>query len=277
MSGIVVAAIAPHGAIAVAELCTEDELAVACTTRAGLEELGRRFETAAPETVVVLTPHNVHIEGAMAVIVAGTLEGVVGENGREISMTSPVDVALALAILDDLERAGISATSVSYGGNRTAEASMPMDWGALIPLWFMGGRAEPPVSVVLVSPARDLPAESHVAAGRVIAEAAARAGKRVGLIASADHGHAHDPDGPYGFDPASAVYDRRIVEIVRENRLERLLEIDSAFVAEAQADSWWQMLVLHGATGGAFEAELLSYEAPTYFGMLCASFTPKAS
>jgi aromatic ring-opening dioxygenase LigB subunit len=277
VSGIVVAAIAPHGGIAVAELCDEAELGVAAATRAGFEELGRRFAAAAPETIIVLTPHNVHIEGALAVIVAGTLEGVVGENGREISMTAPVDIGLAESLLASLERADLPATPVSYGGNRPAEASMPMDWGALIPLWFMGGRAQPPVPVVLISPARDLPGETHVAAGRVIAETAAAAGKRVGLIASADHGHAHDPDGPYGFDPASAVYDRQIVEIVGSNRLEELLAIDPAFVAEAQADSWWQMLVLHGATDGGFEAELLSYEAPTYFGMLCAAFTPRAS
>ena len=152
-----------------------------------------------------------------------------------------------------------------------------MDWGALIPLWYMGGRSEPPVRVVLVSPARDLPAETHVAAGRMIALTAAEAGKRVALIASADHGHAHDADGPYGFDPASAVYDEQIVELVRGNRLDGLLGIDADFVAEAQADSWWQMLVLHGAVGDAFEVELLSYEAPTYFGMLCASFTPRVS
>ena len=130
---------------------------------------------------------------------------------------------------------------------------------------------------MLISPARDLPGEVHVAAGRVIAATAAASGKRVGLIASADHGHAHDPDGPYGFDPASAVYDEQIVALVRENRLEGLLEIEPDFVATAQADSWWQMLVLHGAAGGGFDAELLSYEAPTYFGMLCAAFTPKAS
>jgi len=277
MSGIVVAAIAPHGGIAVAELCDESELETAAATRAGLEELGRRFADAKPEAVVVLTPHNVHVDGAMAVIVAGKLEGVVGEEGREIALTAPVDVELALSLLDDLERACIPSIGISYGGNRPAEASMPMDWGALIPLWYMGGRAEPPTPVVLVSPARDLPPEVHVAAGRVIAETAASSGKRVALIASADHGHAHDPTGPYGFDPASAAYDRQIVELVRENRLAGLLEIDPGFVAEAQADSWWQMLVLHGATADAFAAELLSYEAPTYFGMLCASFTPRAS
>ena len=207
LSGIVVAAIAPHGGIAVAELCDESDLDVAVATRTGLEELGRRFDTAAPDTVVVLTPHNVHVDGSFAVIVAGRLEGVVGEGGREIALTSPVDLDVSLALLDRLARAGIPATAVSYGGNRQAEASMPMDWGALIPLWYMGGRAKHPPEVVLVSPARDLPGSVHVDAGRVVAETAAASGKRVALIASADHGHAHDPGGPYGYDPASAVYD----------------------------------------------------------------------
>jgi aromatic ring-opening dioxygenase LigB subunit len=277
VSGVVVAGIAPHGGIAVAELCTEAELDVAARTREGLEELGRRFQAAAPETIVVLTPHNVHIAGSMAVIVAGRLEGELDEDGRRIALSSPVDVELSLALLDNLTRARIPATGVSYGGNRPTEASMPMDWGALIPLWYLGGRLEPPPQVVLVSPARDLPAEMHVASGRVIAETAAASGRRVGLIASADHGHAHDPAGPYGFDPASAEYDRQIVEIVQANRLEDLLGMDPAFVVEAQADSWWQMLALHGATNGAFAAELLSYEAATYFGMLCAEFRPTAS
>jgi aromatic ring-opening dioxygenase LigB subunit len=277
VSGIVVAAIAPHGGIAVAELCAEEELAVAAATRAGLEELGRRFAAAAPDTIVVLTPHNVHIDESLAVIVAGRLEGVVGDAGREIALTSQVDVDLALGLLHELDAAGIPATAVSYGGNRPTEASMPMDWGALIPLWYMGGRAEPAPRIVLVSPARGLPGHVHVAAGCAVARTAAASGKRVALIASADHGHAHDAAGPYGFDPASAVYDRQIVELVRVNALSGLLEIDPGFVAAAQADSWWQMLVLHGAVGDGFDVELLSYEAPTYFGMLCAAFTPTAS
>ena len=97
-----IGAIAPHGGIAVAELCDESELAVAAATRAGLEELGRRFAAAAPETIVVLTPHNVHLDGSLAVIVAGRLEGVVGEAGREIALTSPVDVDLSLALVRGL-------------------------------------------------------------------------------------------------------------------------------------------------------------------------------
>jgi hypothetical protein len=36
------------------------------------------------------------------------------------------------------------------------------------------------------------------------------------------------------------------------------------------------MLMLEGALGeGGWSAEILSYEAPTYFGMLCAAYEPR--
>ena len=65
------------------------------------------------------------------------------------------------------------------------------------------------------------------------------------------------------------------VELVRENRLAELTGWDPAFAVAAKADSLWQLLMLHGALGDGYDAELLSYEAPTYFGMLTAAFTPR--
>jgi hypothetical protein len=32
--------------------------------------------------------------------------------------------------------------------------------------------------------------------------------------------------------------------------------------------------MLHGALGAGWSSEFLTYEAPTYFGMLCAAFVP---
>ncbi len=59
------------------------------------------------------------------------------------------------------------------------------------------------------------------------------------------------------------------------NRLGELEAVDSEWAVAAKADSFWQLLMLHGAIGDALEVELLSYEVPTYFGMLTASFTRK--
>ena len=54
----------------------------------------------------------------------------------------------------------------------------------------------------------------------------------------------------------------------------RLADIPLELVAAAKADSWWQMLMLHGATAKGWSGRLVSYEAPTYFGMLTAAFSP---
>lgn len=239
-----------------------------------MEELGRRFAAAQPEVVVIATPHNVHISGAMAVVIAGRIAGELPGAPVSIALDSPVDYELAIAILQAWGERGVPSVGVSFGANDPLAAVAPMDWGALIPLWFMGGRSTPPVPVVVIAPSRDLRAADHVRAGAVIADVAQASGKRVAFIASADHGHAHAADGPYGFDRASAEYDGLICRLVRDHRLDELADIPIDLVEKAKADSWWQLLFLHGATANGWTAELLSYEAPTYFGMLTAAYKP---
>jgi aromatic ring-opening dioxygenase LigB subunit len=199
----------------------------------------------------------------------GRLNGVV----PPVELDLPSDVDLAWDVLEAMSEAGLPSAAVSFGSNDAPTAVAPMDWGALIPLWFMGGRNDPPITAVIVAPARELSASDHITAGAAIASAGAASGLRVAFIASADHGHAHRADGPYGFHPDAAKYDAQVTDLVRTNRLGGLTDIAPDFVERAKADSWWQMLMLHGATRG-WPGELISYEAPTYFGMLTAAYSP---
>jgi aromatic ring-opening dioxygenase LigB subunit len=272
---LVFAAIAPHGTLAVPD-APGAEVRGSAKTQAAMEELGRRFERARPDATIVLTPHNVHIDGHFAVVLAGSVAGSLADwDAPSVELECPVDLELAADVVVALHDAGIPVVGASFGANDPGAATAPLDWGALIPLWVMGGRSNPPVPAVIASPARDRPFQEHVRAGQALAQAAEASGKRVALIASADHGHAHDAKGPYGFDPASKEYDDRVVELVRANRLAGLLQLDGDFIEAAKADSFWQMLMLHGALGDRWAGELLSYEAPTYFGMLCAAYEPK--
>src|SRR5881628_3688888 len=138
-------------------LVSDDERDVAPATVAAMEELGRRFDAARPEATIVFTPHNVHVEGAMAVIVAGALE-----SGEPAPLLVPGDRELALTCLETLHAERVPVVGVSFGGNDVADAVAPLDWGCSIPLWFMGGRSDPQGPVVVVSPARDLPAADHI-------------------------------------------------------------------------------------------------------------------
>jgi len=222
---IVFAAIAPHG-----------DVDLAPELREAMTELGRRCTA---DVAIVVTPHNVHVEGHFAVVTAARI----GEH--------ETDRELARAIVDALQADGLPVVGVSYGGNDPAEADVPLQFVRTS-------------RVVVVAPARDRPLDEHVRAGAAIARATGDA--RTALIASADHGHAHDPDGPYGLDPAAAAYDARLQELLGEQPLDftPLAEL----VDDAKADSLWQLLMLQGAASGP--AELLAYAAPTYYGMAVA-------
>jgi len=233
---VVFACIAPHG-----------DVDLAPELRAGMEELGRRCDAARPDVAVVVTPHSVHVDGHFAVVTAGR----VGE--------WETDREAAAALLEE----PLPLLGVSYGGNDAASAEFPIDWGTEIPLGFV--RAP---RVVVLSPARDLPLEEHVRLGQVLASNTVLQAKRVALVASADHGHAHDPEGPYGFDRAAAEYDSRLQEILASGRLDFLPLAE--LVEAAKADSLWQLLVLQGALGETARADVLAYAAPTYYGMLVA-------
>lgn len=230
------AAIAPHG-----------DMELDAELRAAMEELGRRCEAAAPEVAVVVTPHSVHVDSHFGVVTAGK----VGEWETERRLAA------------ELLETPLPILGVSYGGNDPATAEFPLDWGTEVPLEFLR-----PPRVVVVSPARDRPLEEHLRLGQAIAALPAR----VALVASADHGHAHDAEGPYGFDPAAAAYDTRLQEILALGRLDFL---PLAELAEpAKADSLWQLAVLQGAVGEEARADVLAYAAPTYYGMLVAEVTP---
>ena len=140
---LVFAAIAPHGGLAVAEACTPDEMRIAHSTRAGMEELGRAFAATRPEVVIVATPHNVHISGAFAVVVAARVTGSLDGTPQPVELDVPGDVQLAWNLLETLIADGLPAVGVSFGSNDPSTAVAPMDWGVLIPLWFMGGRQKP--------------------------------------------------------------------------------------------------------------------------------------
>jgi aromatic ring-opening dioxygenase LigB subunit len=275
---LVFACIAPHGSIAIPEAKPKDRPSLANATTAGMQELGRRFSAAEPDVSVVLTPHNIHVEGAMAVIDAAAVSGDLVQWGSPISLRIPVDRQLALSVRDAIREARIPVVAVSYGGNDPATAVFPMDWAVLIPAHFMGGRSAPQVPVAVVAPARDLPDDVHVRAGEAIGRAAAASRKRVAIIASCDHGHGHDAKGPYGFTPKSKEFDEAVVGLIRDGDGLGFSRLGSDFARDAKADSYWQMLMLEGALGhDGWSGELLSYEAPTYFGMLCAAYAQRAT
>src|SRR5438093_12965799 len=142
---LVFACIAPHGSMAIPEAKPADRPTLAAATTAAMEELARRFAVARPEVSIVLTPHNVHVEGAMAVIDAGAVAGDLAQWGSPIARRVPVDRDLAIAVRDTIRAAGIPVVAVSYGANDPAASVGTMAGAVLVTAHFMGGRTDPQV------------------------------------------------------------------------------------------------------------------------------------
>src|SRR5215211_7347387 len=285
---VVFGAIAPHGFPLSPDL--SDDASGALATRAAMVELGRRAVAAGVEALVIAGPHGVRVEGAICLADTARAAGTLAWEERQVELNVPVDGPLTDAIAAIARERGIPIALAGYGGNRRDQSVLPLDWGILTPLWFLGHNvnmrghgdvlADPPVTdigppAVIITPSRSLPRETLVDFGRVVAEMSAAEPRRIGFIASCDWGHAHAATGPYGFHPESAVVDAEVVAAVQANDLLRLIDLDEGRARDAAIDGLWQTLMLGGALDVTLmNVEFLSYEAPTYYGMLVAAWEP---
>jgi aromatic ring-opening dioxygenase LigB subunit len=287
--GIVFGAVAPHG-FSIIPLIAEDADG-ALQTRAAMEELGRRFDAANVDSIVLAGPHGIRVAGHVAISTARRAAGKLSLDGNSVELNVPIDLDLAHQIAADANAAGVPTAEVSWGGNRISQAGFPITWDVITPLWFLGhgynvpghgdvlasdpeGPDGPPV--VTVAPSRDLPRQAMIDFGRSVAETAERSGKRVAFIASCDWAHTHLESGPYGAHPDARPVDAKIVASIRDNGLKAQLDLTDDEVENAAIDGMWQTLMLAGVQERvALRPELLSYEAPSYFGMIVASYTPE--
>ncbi|GAC1568046.1 MAG: extradiol dioxygenase [Ktedonobacteraceae bacterium] len=277
MSGLVFACIAPHGSMIV-PLLNEEGWQKALATRTAMEELGRRMAAARPETIVLVTPHGHRVDGVFSLLNNERVRGELGpekdETGNGFSLMFEVDKELNAAIVAAARSQEAPVSRIGYAVADDPDFFQPLDWGATVPLWFLGGFFQPRPKVVIACPDRgNMSWELFAPFGRAVRLAAESIERRIAFIASADMGHAHDRSGPYGFDPASAEFDAAVIEAIQAQEPGRLLNFDQPWLKRASTDAYGQILNLHGAIQETnFRGELLSYEVPTYFGMMCVAY-----
>lgn len=272
--GIVFACVAPHGAEIIPQLAG-DKFEAFDKTRQGMEKMASLIERQKIGTIVIATPHNLRLRGHIGVITTQFTEGSLKTDNGSVMIRFQCNRRLAEEILHRARRSKLPVVGVNYGTDEGPSSCMPMDWGTLIPLWFLGTQPKKP-NVVIVTPSREIPMTNLVKFGNIVARAAKESRKKIAFVASADQAHTHDKKGPYGFHPAAEKFDRLVKEAVEKDSLKTLLMVDKKLVEHAKPDSLWQMAVLIGVLEEVpMKGKLVSYEAPTYFGMLCAAYMPR--
>ena len=269
------ACIAPHGSEIIAELASRSMARKFEATRVGMRDLARRISDAKPHTIVVASPHNLRLVGQIAVVVAENSSGSLeGSRKKSVSLRANCDVEFGRKLIHESHREGLPVVGANYGTSEGLSSSMQMDWGTFVPLWFVLKERRVKSKIVIVAPSREIPLRKNFLFGRIMAGLMENdKTKRFVFIASADQAHAHRKSGPYGFSTSADQYDNYVLDAIRNNRLKRILALTPKFVERAKPDSLWQMAILAGIIDKIpMQSKLLSYQAPTYYGMICASF-----
>jgi len=274
---LVYACISPHGSETIEQLASKTADKKFRKTREGLRRLASDVGKARPDTIVIATPHNLRLSGKIGIVLSenstGTLQASL-RNKQTISLKAKCDVKFSKKLFERSTRRRLPVVGANYGTTEGVASDMPMDWGTLVPLWFMMPRCRKRPKIVIVTPSRELPLSRNFEFGQTIADQAeAERGKRVVFVASADQAHAHKHSGPYGFSRQAKSYDRMVLDALMSNRISAVMTFKRGLVKAAKPDSLWQMAILAGITDKVrLRAEIVSYDVPTYFGMICASF-----
>jgi len=249
--------LAPHPPIIVPEVGRGREREASATLK-GMQGLAERLRDKKPEILLVLSPHAPFGDGLMFV------EALRFEGG--------------------LQKFGVGGTLFEASGDRDAsrdlvdflKSSIPVPrWGtgtfqldhaSVVPLtWFHNAWGELP-PLVLANPI-GLGLRAAFSLGKHLSEF--RDSRKWALLASGDLSHRVTPEAPAGYHPDGSRFDALVMDSIRHNDAQALLDLDPAFVDRAGECGLRSVLALLGLAGKD-PITVLSYEAPFGVGYATA-------
>lgn len=219
-------------------------------TTEAMAEVARRLVAAAPDVLVVISPHTPRAEGAWAVVDGPRIHGDLGAFGAP---GARVDLPAAEAFRERLH-----AEAPRHGAPTVRLRDRPLDHGALVPLWFVcqAGWRGPTVVIALPWVGAEAPM------GRALA-ALAEGPERVAILASGDMSHRLQPGAPSGYDPRARAFDAAFVEALRRGDLRGATRPDPLLRELAAEDVVASVTVAAAAVDWRTDGlRVLSYEGP---------------
>jgi AmmeMemoRadiSam system protein A/AmmeMemoRadiSam system protein B len=265
-SCLVFSGIAPHPPIMVPEVGRESIANVVDSIEA-MAELSRRVIDSGAETVILISPHApLEIDSFVAYEGPEVTADFSNFSAPEIHFTAPVDEDLLSAIRK-------AAGSQNY--KVTALREQDLDHGTAVPLYFLQRNGFQGRVVTLGY--SFLSNDDHLRFGSCIRKAVEEVGRRVAFIASGDLSHRLKPHAPAGYNPNAHEFDDQVVDALRSNVPQRIVDIDYSLRKLAGECGYRSMLVAIGASSDLpLACEVLSYEAPFGVGYLVAQLINQA-
>lgn len=260
---IVFSAITPHPPVLIPEI-GKDNFKKLTKTEAAFKKLEQELYIAKPDSLVIISPHGQVLEDAFNI----NLSADYGAGFKEFG-----DFAIELKFKSDyLSIQEIRAADETQKAVPIILTSSPeLDHGFGVPLYYLTQHLKDIPIIPIVYSALDLP--QHFAFGQFLHRQLAKINKRFALIASGDLSHCLTKDAPGGYSKQGAVFDKKLVELVKKGDISGVLKLDKKLIQEAGECGLRSIVILLGVIESMnFNPEVLSYEGPFGVGYLVANF-----
>ena len=256
----------PHPPLILPEVGRGEERRIQSTIDA-YEAAAKFIAELQADTVVISSPHSILYSDYFHISPGASARGSFASFGApQAKFTCAYDEELVNAIEAAAKAAGIAAGTL---GNRQPE----LDHGTMVPLHFLNKYCKDYRIIRLALSGLSL--KEHYRLGTLIAETAEKLGRNIAWIASGDLSHKLTKSGPYGFDPAGPVYDKKLMEIMARGSFAGLFSFKDDFLEEAAECGHRSFVLMAGAFDGlAVESKMLSYEGPFGVGYGVTLFRP---
>jgi AmmeMemoRadiSam system protein A/AmmeMemoRadiSam system protein B len=256
----------PHPPLAIPGVGRGQEQKISGTL-AALDAVAREIAQAAPDTLIFITPHSTVYQDYFHISPGAHARGDLSSFGaRDIRFETTYDTELAQMIARKAQAAGIHA------GTR-GERDARLDHGVMVAMWYINRHCAAYRSVRVS--ASGLGAQEHYRLGQCICEAAEDTGRRIVLVASGDLSHKLAADGPYGYAPEGALFDRAVTEALAAGDFQALFMMTDVLREKAAECGYSPIMALAGCLDRlSVTPKLLSYEGPFGVGYAVVSLTP---
>ena len=264
--GIKAAYMVPHPPLIVPAVGRGGEKDITETTRA-YERVAEHIANIAPDTIIITSPHSVMYADYFHISPGA---GSAGDFARFGAPQVSFDVDYDTEFVARLEKL---LKQNKFPAGTQGERERELDHGTMVPLYFI--RKHYKEGKIIRIGLSGLPLADHYKLGMFIKQVADELGRNAVFVASGDLSHKLQDYGPYGFDPAGPVYDKRIMEAASKADFGGMLEFDEDFLDKAAECGHRSFVIMAGAFDGLdVKPEVLSHQDVTGVGYGIAIFEP---
>lgn len=258
---LVFSAIMPHPPILIPNIGKENLNKLKKTNEA-LNLLEAEFIKTKPDTVIIITPHGDIYPDAFTI---NTMPDY------QITFEDFGDFETTLNFKGNLRFINKFKEQIESKITMNLKSIKNLDHGCGVPLYFLSRKFKNFSIIPITYSFQSY--ELHLEFGEQLKEAIYNTNERVAIIASGDLSHRLSPDAPAGFSPNARNFDKELIQLLKQKKIENLLNLDKKMIEDAGECGLRSFFILLGVLKDInYEFHVLSYEAPFGVGYLVGQF-----